>query len=425
MSSTTTNTNTNTNTDAGTALEDKRLASQSDKDPDYRAFALQFLSSLFFTILCGVFLLGGLGLFCTKVAQANVLPANADLAPFTVRDRIVKELPIDLHIWKPSWTAAGAECLSQKAVFRTQAFVDSFAGNPLLCGLARAAQPDAGMWNNGALYFHEVYSRVMAANFGAVQSVFLALAALPESMVMVVYPLVGPLIWAGLYLFNVATAVLYHLTCVPQLFRATEDAPTHNKQTQGPEQQWQPERDIHFMHPVKALLFGLVWFWLALWSTLLTPALFTLQGLLAPLWATYAIRSTERATSNQEEPRSVFSFLQDLLVYKQSLLFVLASLSMVVQGSRYLGGGSLAMVGLLLAIAVAYFAGVYGSARPSAEAFTPHIRAAVKQAKVLANTTQWVNLCADPNQPVAPLLQTEALANLVLHGARRPLTHGK
>ena len=60
-------------------------------------FLLNYLSSIIFTIGISIFIIGGLGLYTTKVAQANILPDNIELAPYTIFDRIVDDIDIDIN----------------------------------------------------------------------------------------------------------------------------------------------------------------------------------------------------------------------------------------------------------------------------------------------------------------------------------------
>ena len=69
---------------------------------DYKKFILNYLLSIIFTISITIFIIGTLGLYTTKVAQANILPDDIKLAPYTIIDRIVKENPVNMNVMRNS-----------------------------------------------------------------------------------------------------------------------------------------------------------------------------------------------------------------------------------------------------------------------------------------------------------------------------------
>ena len=76
--------------------EKKNEFKNSNTTSDFKGFIKNYLLSIVFTI--GIFIIGGIGLYTTKIAQSNILPDNIELAPYTVFDRIVNDKPIDINI---------------------------------------------------------------------------------------------------------------------------------------------------------------------------------------------------------------------------------------------------------------------------------------------------------------------------------------
>ena len=97
-----------------------------------RRFIYFLADKLIFTIGLFIFVIGGLGLYTTKVAQSNILPDNIEFAPYTIFDRVVKDIPIDINIMRPSLFSENKETLSQKVLFNSQEYLDSFS-NSFLC----------------------------------------------------------------------------------------------------------------------------------------------------------------------------------------------------------------------------------------------------------------------------------------------------
>ena len=123
---------------------------------DFKGFISNYLSSIIFTIGISIFVIGGLGLYTTKVAQSNILPDNIEQAPYTIIDRVVENIPVDINIIRPTFWSENKDTFSQKAVFNSQEYLDSFS-NSFLCSLKSKADPKSG--SNAALFFSRVYDR--------------------------------------------------------------------------------------------------------------------------------------------------------------------------------------------------------------------------------------------------------------------------
>ena len=160
-------------TEDTTTIDEKKAeeSGTSTTSPDFKGFISNYLSSIIFTIGISIFVIGGLGLYTTKVAQSNILPDNIDLAPYTIIDRIVKDIPIDINIMRPSLFSENKDTLSQKAIFNSQEYLDSF-NKSLLCSLKKSANPDNGLFANAPLFFSKVYDNLVAKNFLAINSIF-------------------------------------------------------------------------------------------------------------------------------------------------------------------------------------------------------------------------------------------------------------
>ena len=82
---------------------DEKKSETKGFTPDIKGFFVNYAMSLVITISIGIFIVGGTGLFTTKVAQANILPDNIKLAPYVPNmPRIVQKLPININVMRPS-----------------------------------------------------------------------------------------------------------------------------------------------------------------------------------------------------------------------------------------------------------------------------------------------------------------------------------
>ena len=154
-----------------TSTIDEKKGEDTESSTKFKDFIYNYLSSIIFTIGIGIFFIGSLGLYTTKVAQANILPDNIELAPYTVIDRIVKDIPIDINIMRPSYLSETKDILSQKAIFNSQEYLDSF-NKSFLCSLKKNAENPNGGGSNASLYFYYVFDNIVAKNFLVMNTIF-------------------------------------------------------------------------------------------------------------------------------------------------------------------------------------------------------------------------------------------------------------
>lgn len=366
-----------------TAIDEKK--GEETKSPDFKSFFFNYIFSILFTIGITIFVVGSLGLYTTKVAQANILPDNIELAPFTIYDRVVNDIPIPINVMKPSLLADSKNVLSQKAIFHSQEYLDSFS-NSFLCGIKKMADPKSE--TNIALFFSTVYENMVAKNFLAINTLFFYLSYLPESVIMLLYGFFGIFIWIGLYFFNMFVGVFYHLINIPELFRRSSENKTDGTF------QWEPHEKISFFRVIKFLMFFFIWFPVGVFSAFLSPLFFTFYGLLAPLFATYSLATapnTTKGPNTQDISHGVSDFVKDTFVYKKFMFLILATLSLFSNGYTYLGANS--VIGIVIAVVFAYFMGLYKNELPT-DGFTSKIRDTMLRSKVnLMSENVLVEIC--------------------------------
>jgi len=340
-------------TEDTSAIDEKKHeeTTTSITSADFKNFIINYLLSIIFTIGITIFVIGTFGLYTTKVAQANILPDNIELAPYTIKDRVVKDIEININIIKPLFFSKDENILLQKSTFNSQEYLDSFNKN-FLCYLKKSADPNSGLFANAPLFFSSVYDNLVAKNFLAINTIFYYLSYLPESVIMLLYGLFGIFIWIGLYFFNVCISIFYHIINIPQLFRNLDDKT--NK--------WESIEQISFLRFVKLLLFFFIWIPIGTLSAFITPTFFTLYGLIAPLFANYKITNT-----NNNKDYNVFNFLKDTFVYKKLFFFILVTLSLISNGIKYLG--SYYSVAIIFAIIFSFFMGLYTNTQPNNNEF--------------------------------------------------------
>ena len=391
------------------AIDEKKAeeTGTSTASPDFKGFATNYLLSIIFTIGIVIFIIGGLGLYTTKVAQSNILPDNIEYAPYTIFDREVSPIPIDINVMRPSIFSENRDTLSQKVIFNSKEYLDSF-NKSFLCSLKKSAVPTNGMFANLPLYFSFVYDNIVANNFLAINTLFFYLSFLPESVIMFLYGFFGIFLWIGLYFFNICISIFYHIINIPQLFRS---ASYNNNETQ-----WEPMKEIGFIRFVKLVLFFFLWIPIGSLSAFVVPPFFTIYGLIAPLLTTYKL--TQKAT-NKNKTYNVIDFIKNTFAYKQFFFFVLATISLFSNGSKYLGNN--AIFGIIIAVMFAYFMGLYSNEMPipNNNGFSLTIQQNIKQASVAEITRtnpKLVKICSQ-----IPI-DDEKIKNIIKNNNPRELT---
>lgn len=373
--STTTETNNN-------AIDDKKGNKDESKQPDFKGFIKNYASSIIFTIGISTFIIGGLGLYIAKVAQSNILPDNIELEPYTNIARVVEELPIDINIIRPLFVSDNKDIYSQKAIFNSREYLDSF-NTSFFCKVKKYATP-GGLFSNGPLFLSKSYESIMAWNFYAINTVFLYLNYLPESLVMILFGLFGFFVVMGLYFFNLAITVISYISNIQDLFRGeSENKPGF----------WEETKNIKFFSIKKILLF-VFWGYIFVMSLCVIPMITTIRTIISPLYATYKINSSN-------ESKNAFDFIKDNFVYKKLLFFILCTGSLVSNGITYLG--YIYLFGIAIAILFAYFMGLYNLEIPDVDTsgFTSNVVNKIKQASVMKEmNVKTENLC-----PQIPIIQ--------------------
>jgi len=336
----------------------------STSNPDFNKFMKNYLYIIIGPILFSIVFIGGLGLFTTKVAEANILPDNIDFFPYTDIDPVIQQIPVNINIMKPSLFPKEEEILSQKAIFNSKEYLDSF-NNSLLHFLQKGSEDPSITLANIPLYLSYVYNNTTCRGFQTLNIIFSNLAYLPEWFIMILYGFLGILIWLALFVINCFWSWVYHLIYIPQLFRLSYIDKLTNKAT------WESSADISFFNFKNwgTLIFFCFFWWLMIIpiiiSAVLSPIIITINNLISPFFATYKIKDQDKFINHangQPINFNILKFLIQTLSYKSFFIFVMSTIALVTNGLTYLGSSSL--IGILIAIGFAYFMGLYNNPMP-------------------------------------------------------------
>lgn len=317
-------------TESSSSIDEKKTDGSDTTQPDFKAFIFNYIYSIIFTISIGIFVIGGLGLYTSKVAQANILPSNVDYAPFSdlLGENFNENIPIAMNVMRPNFFSPPEKTTSQTAIFNSEEYLDSFVSS-FICSLKKSADPSGGFLSSYALYFSKVYDNIVAKNFLFINFVFGGLGQfLPESIIMLVYAFLGPIIWIVLFLFSNGLSILYHIIKVGELFRG--------KVTIEDDVVWS-KLDLFSLNGFfQFLFFMILGFAICLISTFVTPIIFTLYALISPLTAKYKLVDTTDNDKTVLENQGVMNFITSTFVYKK-FFFYLSQFKFIVKWGKLFG----------------------------------------------------------------------------------------
>ena len=345
-------------TEDTSTIDEKKESGTSTSNPNFPKFIRGYLYAFVGYILFSIVLIGGLGLFTTKVSEANILPDNMDFFPYTNIEPVIQQIPININIMKPSLISKEEDILSQKAIFNSKEYLDSF-NNSLLNFLQKASQDPSISFSNIPLYLSYVYSNITCRGYQGMNTIFSILNKyLNESGIMFIYGTFGFFIWIALFVINVFWSWVYHLIYIPQLFRDSYIDKETNKDT------WESSQNIGFFKPLRLIFFCFFW-WLIIIPAMLSPIIITFSNLISPLCATYKIKDQDKFIRNKNGTSTNFNildFIKQTAHYKTFFIVVMSTIALATNGLNYLGYSSL--IGILIAIGFAYFMGLYNNPMP-------------------------------------------------------------
>lgn len=325
------------NNDESNAIEEKKNITSNNDKPNFCNFFANYSVSVLFTICLGIIVFGSVGLYTTKVAAAGILPAslNDDGEQMTLKitDKVRKY--VDMNITKVfgfyglNIFSSPEKEMAQQAEFNPKKFVASYKDGPI-CGLLSQSTKSPFF-----LYMSSVVNYMASINNYAINRVYGGIGELlPESVILILYPLLSTFIYPATYLFNFVVSIFAHIKFLHQLFRQKDR-----------NDNWEPVKDISYINIKNDLLFAFIWWWVCIISVfVMTPCMF-LYSIISPLMATYTI-----VGKSSKKPSNFGTFIKDMFWFKKNLIMILAMISLLYNTITYLGNDY--AIGALVAIVI-------------------------------------------------------------------------
>jgi len=397
-----------------TSIDEKKAedsGSTTDK-ADWKGFSKSFSHALITGIFFGVVVVGSMGLFLAKVANANILPTDCDIQPYPLNDSPLvppRVVPIEIIYMNPvkilSFFGINFWSQSDKNAYYIQEanfvndkanlnFMDKFK-NSWLCSLKNKAYPSAKKTKFDSViettaepvptfnepqhaadfrgqssedtpfikpdinklpqnspfwaYEFETLKKMTCTSFSIINNVFFYMNYLPEWATMIIFGLFFSVIITGIFFANLVYGLWPHLSNFGNLVDHLYNPSDFNKGLTGLEEsKWYK---TWIFYPVIVFFYFIA----ALYSALfISPTIVTFYAFFKALGANYVVRDKTSKEIPKDAPKqNVFSFIKNTLYYKKTFLIILVMLNLMGVTNEFLGTSYLS--GVIIACLILIF----------------------------------------------------------------------
>jgi hypothetical protein len=307
---------------------------------DWGGFFKNFGSGLIMVILIGIVCIGSIGLFLAKAANANVFPTDINMQPY---ENIKRDLDIEIIYMNPVkilpyyglgfWADPEKYWIQEANFFNSKAdinFMDKFL-NMWLCSLQKK---DTFFW----IFETDVLKSMMRMSFVIISTVFFYMNYLPEWLTMIVFSTFFAIILGGIYVSNFIYGIYTHVVKYIELISVLL------KPNDG-------EATLLFDYP-GIIMYSILYFWGAIISIMISPALITIYTLFKALSVNYIVRKKDKP-DDPPQKMNLISFIKNVFYYKKTFIIILAMFKLMGSANSYLGSSY--MLGVIIAILILIF----------------------------------------------------------------------
>jgi hypothetical protein len=389
-------------TTEASAIDEKKAeesGTTTDK-ADWKGFTTVFSSSLITGIFFGVVVIGSMGLFLAKVANANILPTDCKMQPFPSdkeKETLVqaRDVAIDIIYMNPVkilplYGLKFWENLKSDNFFIQEAnfvngdaelnFMNDFK-NSWLCSLKNKAYPPKGegeladalkipettepitkanmnkIPQNSPFWLYEfkTLKLMTSTSFSIINKIFFYMNYLPEWLTMIVFALFFSVIIMLIYIANMIYGFWAHFLNFAEMMKNLYNPKDFNQNNNDYYDEEASKKWYQKWSTITTPLLTIAYFVGALYSALLiSPGLVTFYALFKALGANYIVRKHDNPKDFKDaEKLNVFSFIKSSLYYKKTFLIILVMLNLMGITNEYLGTSYLP--GVIIAIIILIF----------------------------------------------------------------------
>lgn len=331
------------NDNINNAINNKKNADKSsNKSPNYGRF-ISGLCIYTIYILITFLLVGSIGLYICKVAQANVLPDNLKYLPFGDKFNEIPEIPINTNIIKVFGYMGFGRILGQKPlkeestkiVFNSKEILEGYQNG--IIGLINSLKTNPERASFFGLYVCDFLSSIIATNNWIINNLFGVINQYcSETIILLLFPLFIFFLIIFMVIANIVLCFFYQIKNFSDFFM--------NKNVKNNTVTW--TEPFTYLRPWRAFLLLLYCFFL----------FFPIIGFIPFLTAFYSIFSPLGLTANifnTNTKMNFVSFIKDVAIYKSQFFLILFTFGLLSQSSSYLGTDG--FIGCLVGILIVNF----------------------------------------------------------------------
>ena len=327
------------------AIDEKKAEEKGNntEKADWKGFLTNFSGELIIKILTRVILIGSIGLFLAKAANANVFPTENNMQPY--KD-IKRDLNIEITYMNPVkifpyyglkiWANPEKYWIQEANFFNPQAninFMDKFF-ETWLCSLQKK---ETSFW----LCETDVLQNMMSMSFTIISTIFFNMNYLPEWLTMIVFGKWFLMIIYIIYLGNFIYGSYAHVIKFIELIKYTLHP--------NPDPNIKP---LIVDYP-GIIMYVILYFWAMIISVILSPVFITIYTLFKALSVNYIVRKKNNEQNEPNKSMNLYSFIKNIFYYKKTFIVILTMIKLILSANNYLGSSY--MVGVIIAILILIF----------------------------------------------------------------------
>jgi hypothetical protein len=326
-----------------TAIDNKKKENETGtiESPNYGSFASQLISYVITTlVIFGV--IGSVGLYTCKIAQANVLPTDMDYYPFGDEIKEVDQIHINTNVVKEYGYGGFGWLFGENPVqFSTKIEFDfnniSKNYDNGLIGMMNKWKNDPKKANFFGFYIRDVIFNIIAANNSLIDKIYNTFNEnISESMILLLYPMFFFIFSILMVFVNMALTFFYQIKCAKDFFMG--------KNEKGNKVEW--FEPFTYFQPFRLICLGLYAFFLFFPIVFLLPILIVIYTIFSPLFISGNIQNTKT-------PFGFAHFLRDVLLYKSQLFIIIMTYGLLTISQKTLGTN--ALIGCIIGILIVFF----------------------------------------------------------------------
>jgi len=344
--------------------------SDSSNNPNYIGFA-KGLFNYSFHIIISFVLVGSIGLYICKIAQANVLPDNINFYPFGDKIKSVEQIPVNINIVKVYGLMGLGFFLGQKPekeestklVFNSKEVDESY--NKGIIGFLNSLKTNPERSSYFGLYINDVITPLIANNNWIINKLFGFLNQyLPESFIIILFPMIAVILLTLMLFANIFLCFFYQIIKWSAFFQ--------DKNVKNNKVFW--KEPFTYFRPWRSFVLFLYCIFLFFPVLSILPFFTTFYSIFSPLGINGNILNTNINYGFS-------SFIKDVILYKSQLYLILLTFGLITQSSLYLGTNGL--IGCIIGILIVFFCfHLYNQFIPKENKYETEGLVPTKQAKV-------------------------------------------